>query len=244
MKNPERMNIALPREWKERFSHYYKLPKDVNLDDLTKQAEDMLWYLSNYLAAGLAKSGLKELRNRLAHAGGQLALSTEQRRDIDATVAAAEDALEARQTLQSVGLPLVLPGVAEKETEKLVRETLAQAALSLRTTSRVNICVLIAGALVIIASFVATFFKPDWMTVTFGGFGIVGIITTLITNPLKSIALCARRVIQVQVAYLSFLSQLAMLNDSSNKLDILERSKRLGEETNKIQQTLGKQFDE
>ena len=68
---------------------------------------------------------------------------------------------------------------------------------------------------------------------------------TLSANPLKSIGIGARRLVQVQVAYLGFLNQLSLLKFSPNVTDenaLQARSKQLGEAITNCLEALEKHF--
>lgn len=79
----------------------------------------------------------------------------------------------------------------------------------------------------------------------FGGFGIAGIIASLITNPIKSIGSGARQIIQLQIAYIGFLKQLSLLDaetQTNQQISPLEKSKQLNEAIEKILKALNDNF--
>jgi len=232
----------VPEPWCVKFGHYYAIPKDQNLQRLAQAIEDILFKLSTYLLSRIARARLSELRTLIAQDRIKLALSPEQRSDIEEVTATVEKALKAREEIaRSDRIPLI-PGIARGKVEQLVSATLEQATRSLHTTSRVNIGILVFGVLLVTVSFIVAFITRQWEAVAFGGFGIAGIIASLITNPLRSIGISARRLVQVQIGYLSFLSQLAILNVESANHNGLERSKRLGEEMARTLQALEEYF--
>lgn len=138
--------------------------------------------------------------------------------------------------------PAIVPGVNSSEIERLVHITLRDATLSLKLTANVNIGVLVLGVLLVFASFIVAAVTNRWEAVAFGGFGMAGIIASLVTSPLRSIGINARRLVQIQVAYLAFLNQLTMLNQDTKKNSTVERSKRLGDEMERILKTLEQYF--
>ena len=105
-----------------------------------------------------------------------------------------------------------------------------------------NIGVLVVGSLLVFISLIYAAVTNRWEAVAFGGFGIAGVIASLITNPLHSIGVSARRLVQIQVAYLSFLNQLTMLNQDSKKLSAIDRSQRLGDEMARTLKALEEHF--
>ena len=74
----------------------------------------------------------------------------------------------------------------------------------------------------------------------FGGFGLAGIITILITNSPTSISKTTRQLFQIQISYFSYLKQLEIIDKIKTEAD---KSKRLEEVTKSLQRTLCKYFD-
>lgn len=202
--------VGVDDHWRGRFQHYYKLFKDQTPADYELTLPEILYHMSTYLLSRMAKTELSNLRNEILHHGVNNKLSDIQIRQIEMVTKVAEKALEAREKGHST--KFFLPGISHERIEHLVDGTLEEARKSLLTTSRVNIGILVFGAGLLLASFIVSIFWHGWEAVTFGGFGIAGIIASLITNPLKSISMGARRLVQVHIAYLAFLSQLTMLN--------------------------------
>src|SRR6266496_339252 len=117
-----------------------------------------------------------------------------------------------------------------EKIESLINTTIQQSQQSLGLTAKVNIGVLVVGASVVVISLFYSMWTDSWNAVGFGALGTAGVMTSLIRNPLRSIGVSARRLVQVQIAYLAFVSQLARLNEESDRLDSLELSRRLGDE--------------
>ena len=136
----------------------------------------------------------------------------------------------------------VIPGMQAERIESLINDTIRQSQQALSLTSWVNIGVLVAGALIVVISMVYSMWTGNWNAIGFGTLGTAGIMTSLIRNPLRSIGVSARRLVQVQIAYLAFVSQLARLNAESDKLDSLELSKRLGDEMERTLKVLEQYF--
>ena len=123
--------------------------------------------------------------------------------------------------------------------EQLIADTLKESKQSLQLTRMVNIGILIIGSILLLVSFVIASITGRWEAVAFGGFGLAGIIASLITNPLKSISASASRLVQIQTAYFQFLSQLRLLNQDSETITIIERSQRLGDAMERTVKILG-----
>lgn len=180
--------------WRNRFGHYFKLAKDKAIPTLDREVEDTLEGIAYDVQAEIARGKVTNLR-KIAESA-----EPEQKREIEETANAFEKVLESKADTQAKLYPV--PGMDTGQMGQLVNSTLAEAEKSLQVTTNVNIGVLIAGSLLVIVSFVVASITNRWEAVAFGGFGMAGIIASLITNPLKSIGLSARRLVQVQVAYL------------------------------------------
>lgn len=218
---------GVPDNWRQRFSHYFRLFKDQSVTALQGSAERTLKSLAYELQANIARVHLSDVGNRL-RTGKLHELSNEVSSQLQVAISEAVTALEQRQTLTMQAT--LVPGVPSGKMGQLIDETLQEAKRSLQLTARVNIGVLLAGSLLAIGSFVVASVTRDWQAVAFGGFGMAGVIASLITNPLKSISLSARRLVQLQVAYLSFTSQLSMLNQEGDSTPAIEKSKQLGDQ--------------
>ncbi len=212
--------------WKNKFGHYFKLSKDKTVQGLEREVEGVLSGIAYDVQAFLARdrvSGLRKLAQETPHS-----LTDEQKREIEETADVVEKALESKGANTQFH-SMIIPGVNTSQMEQLVLETLKEASNSLQVTTKVNIGVLATGSLLVIVSFIVAAVTNRWEAVAFGGFGMAGVIASLITNPLKSISISARRLVQVQAAYLGFLSQLAFLGSESEDITIIEKSKRLEE---------------
>lgn len=224
--------------WKSRFSHYYFLFKDQTIQKLDKSSNETLISFTEYLETALARLKLTNIRTYLSETS---AISSEEKKEIEEVTQIVEKVLE-RKAERSPSSRNVLPGINSGQIEQLVMETIQEAKHSLQTTTYVNVGVLITGSALVIVSFIVAVVTNRWEAVAFGGFGMAGIVASLVTNPLRSISLSARRLVQVQVAYLSFLSQLSILNRESNETNI-EISKQLGDEMTRTLKTLEEYFD-
>jgi len=212
--------------WRNRFEHYYQLRKDQSIDNLNEDLENILYYLSIYLQNGIAQNKVKILRKKIAE-GSLHGITIDQKNEIEDTTNFIEKTLESQRKETSKKRPVYVPGVNTDQLEQIVNSTLKEATIALKLTVKVNIAVLAFGSILVIISFITALITNSWEAVAFGGFGIIGIITSLIVNPLKSIGISAQRLVQVQVAYFSFLSQLSILNEESEKTSVLERSRQL-----------------
>lgn len=233
----------VPDAWRKRFDHYYMLAKDDAPDQLIRRSEGMVKLLEAYLRSNKAYVGLLRLRNMIVHReGGFDQLPVETASAIEKVLAEGERALETKH--ESIAQSqLVIQGFGGDDIKLLVKDTLEKASKALDGTARVNKWILICGAGLVLGSFVVASFTQRWEAVTFGGFGIAGIIASLITNPLKSIGVGAKRLVILQVAYLNFLKQLSLFDSSSqDKISVIDKSRQLNEGMEKVLEHLDRHF--
>lgn len=231
----------VPKHWQERFEHYYKLPVDQSPIEMARNAEYIARMLSLYLLSRTASIRLRDLKSFLGRPEMRDHLDAQQKR-IDEAIDLAERALQAKQ--EAVGADrFIVPGFDSQDLQALVKDTLRKASTSLERSATVNKGLLIFGGLLVAASFVVASIKGSWEAVTFGGFGVAGIITSLIRNPLQSIAASARRLVQIQVAYLGFLNVLGTFGNQSSPQDeesMTRRAERINEAISNVLEALEK----
>ena len=235
---------GVPRSWKSRFSHYYKMAKDLPPDQLRKSAEAMAYKLFTYWLARSAKVKLTDLRDLLLKMEAKsVTFSVDTTKEIYNTIEFAQKAIEAQST-QKDRVTDIVPGFQGQDIQALVNKTLENASRALDKSTTVNTGILIFGALLIASSFIVASITGNWESVAFGGFGLAGVIASLITNPLKSIGITSRRVVQIQVAYLGFLNQISIINDAPNDTTdaVIKKSERLQDVMKSIQETLEKHY--
>lgn len=235
---------TVPQNWRLRFAHYYKLAKDQPSELLQKDSEVMAYKLFTYRLARSAKVKLADLRNVLHQMEAKsTSISPDTKQEIADAIDLAHEAIEA-QTAQRERVIDIVPGFEARDVQVLVNKTLDRASRALDTSTKINIGILVFGVLIVAASFIVASITQRWEAVAFGGFGLVGVITSLITNPLKSIGVASRRIVQIQVAYLGFLNQIAIISECSNDSPdaAMTKSKRLQEASQSIQETLEKHF--
>lgn len=232
----------VPKAWKKRFDHYFRLPTDQPPDQLKKAIDQTVLLLDDYLGNSKAYVGLKDVRNMLAHRSGLFTdIPIEQAKDIEKKLARAEKVLEK----QTSGRSYLIQGFESEDIKKLVEGTLERAATSLQETARVNKWLLLFGMLLVGGSFVVATVTSNWGAMAFGGFGMAGIIASLITNPLNSISVGSRRLIQLHIAYVGFLKQLELmdiLSQDHQQITVLEKSRQLSEATELILKSLNEHF--
>ena len=233
------------KEMQLRLRHYYKLNKELPPDLFLKNAEITAHKLLSYLLASAAKIRLNGLREQLLRNDtDSVKIATDVKQDIEDAIDVAQEAIDA-QKRQNEWAAGIVPGFEEKDVQALVNHTLDKASKSLDISTKINLGILIFGGILIAASFTVACLTNRWESIAFGGFGLAGVITSLITNPLKSIGFASRRIVQIQIAYIGFLNQIAIINEyTSDTPDAaITKSTRLQEAIQNIQETLEKYFD-
>lgn len=237
---------GVPEYWKKRFDHYYWLINDLPLRQINREVEAILQRMESYLLSKAAMGRLENVRVYLSQFLSDSDASSEGAAgEAIEALDLARHALEIKQTTQAANHTIV-PGFDDSDVKDLIAKTLANSSMALSRTAVVNIVVLVAGGLLLFASFVAAIVTRTWESVTFGGFGLAGVVTALIANPLRSISKGGRHIVQIQVAYLGFLNQLAILGRipaEASADTILERSKQINVAISQISEALEKHFD-
>ncbi|WIG98350.1 hypothetical protein [Myxococcus sp. SDU36] len=218
-------------KWRKRFEHYLRAPIDVPDQSLQDSLGSILSNCAADIVRWEAKNQLAQVTSELKQGSGKLDSGTQQR--VLATMEAAQAALSTPAV--SVAPP---SGFAvffqDARVTALVNSTLEECSKTARRSSHVNVAVIAFGMAMILFSFTAFLVERDPLILSFGGFGLAGLIAALISSPLKRMANDASRLMQLQLAYLSFLNQTALLTDSADSSSRTERSRLLGEESRKL----------
>jgi hypothetical protein len=228
-------------EWKERFGHYYKLSKQLDAGSFAARVGTILDNFAYYAVQSNARRSIVSIQAKLAQ-GSKSGIPEADRQQLEAEVSVVEAALEESKPSKMPEALGVAGILADPEVRRLVDVTLAQSTASLMDSGRVHKGVLIFGCLVFISSMVAALVTGDWRAVAFGGLGMSGVVAALVTQPLRSVSVEARRVVQIQLAYLSFLAQVRLLSESHPGLDPLARSERLSKATDALMDSLSATF--
>jgi len=234
---------GVPKKWKSRLEHYYSIPIDSHPADLILQAEHVAALLLAYWLSHSAKAQLQDLRDTFS--SNSLTRNATQSNDAqtDVIVYKLQTAIKAIELKSVTEQPTqIVPGFERKDVQDLVKQTLESTSTELKNSARFNKATVSCAGLLVAISFIVTIVNPTWEPALFGGFGIAGLITSLIVNPLKSIEKGAQRLMQIQIAYLSFLNQVSILNKSVDESseNHVEVSKQLDAVTKNLQSDLGK----
>ena len=229
---------GVSKYWRARFEHYFKLPSDQTPQELRQSVDNILHEMAFYLQTAVALDQVGKLAKFVHEQPDNIVINKEQRDEIEEIVEAVQQALKNQDNRRSVPISIV-PGVSTSQIEQMVNETLREAKQSLQLTTRVNIGVLLTGLILTFSAFIFVSITGSQSAVWFGGFGTVTIFTALITNPLRSISSSANRIVQIQVAYFEFLSQLRLLSQDSDTTSIIEKSKRLEDAMERTVRVLG-----
>jgi hypothetical protein len=224
---------------RERLSHYYRLAKDVPLHSWHSQLTTVLLQCANYLVTTQNREHLLVLRERVAHLDAEN-FPDSVIAELDRYIEEREQALRQKQSILSPAEQSFAPFVFVKAEnfEKIVVQTLNNAAKSLSRSSKVHFAVLCVGSIIVLSSFFAALITGSWAMVSFGGIGLGGIIGALMTNPMRAIGSEARRIVQIQVAYLGFLSQIQFGSDLVRSMDPGQVLEKIGQECERIIKSL------
>jgi len=234
---------GVPIEWRERFGHYYRVNIELPPGPLLRDIELATDRFRGYLLSQDAQARLRDTRELLSvWEGHSLQLDDEATNRIRAAIDVAEQAIEERARVEP---PSIVPGFADTDVQELIKTTIDRASRALDQSAKINGLIIAGGMALVIASFVVAAITKSWAAVAFGGFGISGVVASLVSNPLSSIGLGARRLVQVQVAYLGFLNQVRLLgvgDSATDGEDAATRSRQLSAATVEVLQALETYF--
>lgn len=230
----------VPDNWKKRFEHYYKLVLDETIDVLKDEVSQMSKMLLSYWIARTAKIRLRYLRD--VFSTPDKSNTNYSKDEIQNIIDLAEKAIDRK--LNDKNNLTIIPGIEEKDLQNLVNDTLDKSSKSISNYANLNKMIIYVGLGILVLSFIVTMFTKEYELLGFGGFGLAGIIGTLITNPIKSVGKGARQIVQIQTSYFGFLNQIKFLNSIEPKdfQESIEKSRRLEEVTLSIHQSLEKYF--
>jgi DNA-binding NarL/FixJ family response regulator len=216
----------VPANWKVRFRNY----NSVIIDDLPKDLNENIRYVAQSLLSYWMAKTAKQLieSNR-----------TLNERELEFIKEALAKNIDSGKKHIDKSNQNFIPGVNEIDLKEIIKETLEESKKSIKRYRQVNIAITIVGLVFILVSFIFVCIIGDSKMLAFGGLGLAGVITSLITNPTALISKTARQLIQIQINYFSYLKQVKIIKE----MDKNEKSKRLEEVTNSLQETLCKYFD-
>ena len=231
---------GVPENWKKRFEHYYKLAIDETIEILTNEVSQMSKLLFSYWIARTAKIKLRYLRDVFSTSDNYK--NSYNINELRGIVDFAEKAIDRRMGNHEKGN--IIPGIEEKDLQNLVKDTLEKSSKSINNYANLNKLIIYFGLGIITISFITVMITKDYELIGFGGFGLAGIIASLITNPIKSIGRGAKQIVQIQASYFGFLNQIKLINNlETDKFnESIEKSKRLEEVTLSIHESLEKYF--
>jgi hypothetical protein len=206
---------GLPETTQKRLTHYYQLAKD--------------------LLATRGQRNLEDLKDRLASLDdGQVREHAIE--EVDRIIRDTRSGLEIQRVEFARSRKNFAPFVFvdAKRFEDLVLRTLDSVTKGLTRASYVNTIVLALGGLLIVGAFLTSAIRGSWEAVAFGGMGLGGIIAALVTNPISSIGAEARKLVQIQVAYIGFLSEVQLYSDLAGQSMQSDVHVRLGQESERI----------
>jgi hypothetical protein len=217
----------IPRKWLERLSNYYFVESSASLAEFPNQVDTALRGCHRYLLKKMITGNLQEI----ASEAGSSALIAQKALQAESAMKEIE-----AQNKSELGSNL---GLNSQQLKAFFDETLKDARSASKTAQGANFAVLAVGMLLLVATAGAALFEHSANPWTFatGGMGAAATIAALITSPSSRIGNSASRLIFVQVAYFSFLTQVRLLNALSPET-VIERSQRLEGATAKLLEQL------
>ncbi|MCY1004486.1 hypothetical protein OV079_02650 [Nannocystis pusilla] len=213
----------VPSSWRNRLREYYNILSDSAASELPNQLDYVVRGCHRYLLKRAIRTNVRQIATGTSPAG-QLAVKVQE----------VEKALEAIDKTDRTELEVAM-GLNATQMRALVDETLTHTRESLRRGQLANIAALSAGLFLVLATAISVFAGGDaniWTAAT-GGMGAAATIAALITAPRRNIENGASRLIYIQTAYFSFLTQIRLLGIPGEETT-LQRSERLEAATAKL----------
>ena len=227
----------VPNEWKSSFKRYCRVAIDGSLPDLNEEIKRMSLSMFRYRKEKI----LENQRNDILKS---VNLSDEEKMQKITALFNEAIKLSSEQGKDANIEPIknLIPGVSEEALPVVMQKTLEGADKSINTFKKANLAIIIFGILFISASFVGFWIENNLAFLGLGGLGLAGVIASLLTAPVASIGKTARQMVHIQLCYFSYFKQIEMLG--SNASNVFEKSKRLEEVANSLQESLCKHFDD
>jgi hypothetical protein len=192
-------------DWQSRLQEYYQVASDASLPELHEQLSHAIKGCHRYLLKRVVRGNIGQIANQeLATADPGLVVD-KAREAVNALTA-----IEAEEKSQ-LGDSLGLTG---SQMRALFDDALNHARQTARRSELSNLVTLGVGLSLFLAVAVTALIRQSadsWSFAT-GGMGAVAVIAALVTSPGRQIASGASRLIFIQTAYFSFLSQVRLLS--------------------------------
>jgi hypothetical protein len=227
----------VPPSWRLRLGHYFRLTTDSASPEV--EVDRLILSFASWIRRYALTDKLTGLQEDVEHGRFSAFPEDKKKQVISEIVTAAKVELSPRQQLRAE--VTIVPGFGGEDLTPFVKSSLERVVAAVKKSTTINIAVLVFGIVLVSASFVIAYINDSWKFVGFGGFGLAGIITALITGPLRSVDRTARGLVHVQVAFLSFLNQLELLRVATpldKATTAIEASKQLATATNQIMTSL------
>lgn len=230
----------IPERWRERINHYLKVFKNSPADAIAESIDAAARQMLDYWNVSEARRGIARVSVRLSPNADTADAPDVQ--EILGVMAAADTALSAKTV--PAERSSVVPDLDLKSFQDLIMSTIGQTSKSLAGTKLVNTVVVYVGLAVVVISLLGSVIWHDWQPAVFGAIGMSGVIAAMVTSPLKTIGAESRRLIQIQTAYLGFLSQVRFLSiqGDGDLESMIERSKRLEQVMKSVQEDLNQNY--
>lgn len=217
-------------DWKVRLREYYQVASDSSLPELREQLSYAIRGCHRYLLKRVVRGNIGQIASQALSEPVPGLVADKAREAVDALTA-----IEAEEKSR-LGDSLGLTG---SQMRVLFNDALDHARQTARRSEWANLATLGIGLSLVLAVALAALIRQsaDAWSVATGGMGAAAVIAALVTSPGRQITSGALRLIFIQTAYFSFLSQVRLLSvpgpDSS-----LQRSERLERATTTLLEQL------
>lgn len=220
---------GVPPRAQAELRKYYLVRTDAALPELGEQIQYVIRGCHRYILKKVVRANLGQIAKQDPSADPQkIAKKAEE----------ATNALVEIEQQDKSGLRDSL-GLNSEQMRGLFDETLQHARDMAKRAEFANLATLGAGLLLVLGVAIVALVRQsaDPWTFATGGMGAAATIAALITSPGRRVANGASKLIYVQTAYFSFLSQVRMLNAAGPESS-LERSERLDKATSNLLERL------
>jgi len=230
---------SVPKEWKKKFKTYCKVVIDESSQILSDNIKQMSRSLFTCRKTMIRKKELSEKDT------SKMTEEQKKQYQIDKEELYKEIKI-GKEKNENLENNFVISGVSMQALPVVIRKTLERTTASLALYKWINFAIIVVGLILVLGSAIyAVIEGSNTGSIAFGGMGLAGIITSLITNPTSSIGKTSRQMIQLQISYFGFFKLIDILkNTKANNIDeMVTKSKRLEEVTCSLQESLCKHFD-
>lgn len=219
----------VPRDWRKRLQGYSRIPSDIAASEISAEFEYVVRGCHTYFLKRIIRTNVRQIAAAAsATPSAQLAEKAHE----------TERVLEAIETTERSELEVAM-GLNSSQMRTIFDEALTHARTAMQRGQIANWVALATGLLLVVATAIVALVRNrgDAWTFATGGMGAAATIAALVTSPRRSIENGASRLLFIQTAYFSFLTQVRLLSVQGEDTS-LQRSERLETATAKLLEQL------